>query len=131
MRPGTTAGPNCSACWWTARHARRCTSTSSKPWASNSRSATMSASEIPFHGVRVRYDSTKSYDELVAALLADIGERPAPIDDISKSFDGWEMYEQEVQSHVGPSGFMLFGRFNHGAWLTKAGIDRKVLRVIL
>jgi uncharacterized protein (DUF302 family) len=91
----------------------------------------MPASEIPFQGVRVRYDSTKNYDELVAALLADIGERPAPIDDISKSFDGWESYEQEVQSHVGPSGFMLFGRFNHGAWLTKAGIDRKVLRVIL
>jgi uncharacterized protein (DUF302 family) len=91
----------------------------------------MSASEIPFQGVRVRYDSTKSYDELVAALLADIGQRPVPIDDIAKSFDSWESYEAEVQSYVGPSGFMLFGRFNHGAWLGKAGIDRKVLRVIL
>jgi uncharacterized protein (DUF302 family) len=26
---------------------------------------------------------------------------------------------------------MLFGLFNHGGWITKAGIDRKVLRVIL
>jgi hypothetical protein len=75
----------------------------------------MSASEIPFQGMRVRYDRTKSYDELVAALLADIGERPAPIDEIAKAFDSWESYEQEVQSHVGPSGFMLFGQFNHGA----------------
>jgi uncharacterized protein (DUF302 family) len=91
----------------------------------------MSASEIPFQGVRVRYDSTNSYDELVAALLADIGERPVPIDDIAKALDSWESYEQEVQSYVGPSGFMLFGRFNHGAWIAKAGIDRKVLRVIL
>lgn len=28
---------------------------------------------IPFHGVRVHYDSAKSYDQLRAALLADIG----------------------------------------------------------
>ena len=33
--------------------------------------------------------------------------------------------------YVGPSGFMLFKLFDHGAWITKAGIDRKVLRVIL
>ena len=87
--------------------------------------------EIRFDGVRVRYDSVKSYDELVAALLADIGERPVPIDEFPKAFDAWESYEQKVQSYVGPSGFMLFGLFNHGGWITKAGIDRKVLRVIL
>ena len=29
----------------------------------------MSASETHFAGVRVRYDSTKSYEELVSALL--------------------------------------------------------------
>jgi uncharacterized protein (DUF302 family) len=91
----------------------------------------MSASEIPFQGVRVRYDSPKSYDELVAALLADIGEKPVPIDDFAKALKSWESYEQEVQTHVGPSGFILFGQFDHGGWITKAGIDRKVLRVIL
>lgn len=88
-------------------------------------------SEIHFDGVRVRYDSAKSYDELVAALLADIGEQPIPIDDIGKTSNSWDSYEQKVQSHVGPSGFMLFGLFNHGGWINKAGMDRKVLRVIL
>lgn len=91
----------------------------------------MSASETRFDGVRVRYDSAKSYDELVAALLADIGEKPVPIDEFPKAFRTWESYEKEVQSHVGPSGFMLFGLFDHGGWIRKAGIDRKVLRVIL
>jgi uncharacterized protein (DUF302 family) len=81
--------------------------------------------------VRVRYDSAKSYDELVATLLADIGEQPVSIDDIGRTSDTWVSYEQKVQSYVGPSGFMLFGLFNHGGWITKAGIDRKVLRVIL
>ena len=91
----------------------------------------MSASETRFDGVRVRYDSVKSYDELVAALLADIGEQPVPINDIATNAGDWRAYEERVQSHVGPSGFMLFGIVDHGAWITKAGIDRKALRVIL
>ena len=91
----------------------------------------MPTTEVHFDGVRVRYGSAKNYDELVTALLADIGEKPVPIDDFGKSFDSWESYEREVQSHVGPSGFMLFGLFNHGGWITKAGIDRKALRVVL
>lgn len=91
----------------------------------------MSASETRFDGVRVRYDSAKSYDELVAALLADIGENPVPIDDIAMTTGDWRAYEERVQTHVGPSGFMLFGIVDHGGWITKAGIDRKALRAIL
>ncbi|OBF84553.1 hypothetical protein A5791_24315 [Mycobacterium sp. 852002-51163_SCH5372311] len=94
----------------------------------------MSASEpheFRFDGVRLRYDSTKSYDQLVAALLADIGELPVPLEDSLTAANDWESYQREVESHVGPSGFMLFKLFDHGAWIQKAGIDRKVLRVIL
>ena len=87
--------------------------------------------ETRFDGVRVRYDSAKSYDDMVAALLADVGERPLSLDDFAKTSDSWEYYQQKVQSHVGPSGFMLFTLFDHGAWISKAGIDRKVLRDII
>jgi len=87
--------------------------------------------EIRFTGVRVRYESAKSYDELVAALLADVGDRPVPIDDFPKEFDSWESYRSKVETHVGVSGFMLFTMFDHGGWITKAGIDRQVLRVII
>jgi uncharacterized protein (DUF302 family) len=95
---------------------------------------TMSASdphETRFDGVRVRYDSTKSYDELVAALLADIGEQPVSLDDLAMASNDWESYQQQVEPLVGPSGFMLFQLYDHGAWIAKAGIERKVLRVIL
>jgi uncharacterized protein (DUF302 family) len=95
---------------------------------------TMSASnpqETRFDGVRVRYDSAKSYDELVAALFADIGETPVELDEFVKAPGSWQTYQQQVEPYVGPSGFMLFKLFDHGAWITKAGIDRKVLRVIL
>lgn len=94
----------------------------------------MSPSEpqrIPFDGVRVRYASSKSYGDLVAALLADIGDKPVPIGDIAVGFESWESYEREVGSHVGPSGFMLFAQFDHGGWIAKAGIERHVLRVVL
>ena len=86
--------------------------------------------EIRFEGVRVRYDSARTFDELVVALLGDIGENPVSLDGLAAS-DSWESYQQQVEPHVGPSGFMLFKLIDHGAWIKKAGIDRRVLRVIL
>ncbi|WP_046301443.1 DUF302 domain-containing protein [Mycobacterium sp. UM_Kg27] len=87
--------------------------------------------ELRFSGARVCYQSTKSYEELAAALFSEVGVRPVPIDDIAKDFAGWESYRDEVQTHVGPGGFMLFTVFDHGGWIAKAGIDRKALRVII
>jgi uncharacterized protein (DUF302 family) len=87
--------------------------------------------EIHFDGVRVRYDSAKGYDELLAALLADIGEKPVQINDFATATDDWQSYQDRVEPHAGPSGFMLFNLIDHGAWIRKAGIDRKVMRVIL
>ena len=87
--------------------------------------------EIRFDGVRMRCDSAKSYDELLAALLADIGEEPVPLDDPVRTSSRWESFQQQVEPLVGPSGFMLFHLIDHAAWITKAGIDRKVMRVIL
>ncbi|WP_006245714.1 DUF302 domain-containing protein [Mycolicibacterium tusciae] len=94
----------------------------------------MSASEpltIPFDGVRLRFGSTKSFDDVVDAVLTDVGREPVPIDDIAKVFASWDSYEHEVQSHVGPSGFMLFAAWNHGGWIVKAGIHRKALRLVI
>ena len=87
--------------------------------------------EIPFQGVRVRFDSAQRFEDVVAALLDDVGDKPVPIDDFAARFESWEAYEREVQSHAGPSGFMLFALLNHGDWIKKAGIDRKVLRVVI
>lgn len=94
----------------------------------------MSISEpqlIPFAGVRLRFASTKAFDDLVAALLAEVGATPVPIDDIAVNFRDWDSYEGEVRSHVGPSGFMLFAQWDHGGWIGKAGIDRRVLRFVI
>jgi uncharacterized protein (DUF302 family) len=86
--------------------------------------------EIRFEGVRVRYDSAKGYDELLAALLADIGDKAVSLDEFAGASD-WQSYQDKVEPLAGPSGFMLFNLIDHGAWITKAGIDRRVMRVVL
>jgi uncharacterized protein (DUF302 family) len=92
---------------------------------------TADRTEIPFHGLRVRFDSAKSFDDVVAALLDDVGDTPVPINDFAARFASWDAYQREVQSHVGPSGFILFGTLDHGAWIEKTGINRKVRRVLI
>jgi len=87
--------------------------------------------EIPFTGVRIRFDSKRSFDEVAAALRADVGEKPVKIDDLPARFESWESYKAEVESHVGPSGFILFGVFDHGAWIKKVGLRRKVVRFVI
>ncbi len=87
--------------------------------------------EIPFEGVRLRFDSRKRFDDVVAALLADVGQIPLMIDELPAKFEDWESYKVEVESHVGPSGFILFAVLNHGAWIKKVGIRKKVLRFVI
>jgi uncharacterized protein (DUF302 family) len=87
--------------------------------------------EIPFSGVRVRFDSKRRFDEVVKALLADVGEKPLMIDDLPAKFESWESYKAEVESHVGPSGFILFAALNHGAWIKKVDIHKKALRLVI
>ncbi|WP_205876776.1 DUF302 domain-containing protein [Mycobacterium camsae] len=87
--------------------------------------------ETRFEGVRVRYGSTKSYHEVVTALLADIGDQPVPIADIMATSGDWESFARNVEAYEGPSGFMLFALIDHGAWIRHADLHRKALRVIL
>jgi len=87
--------------------------------------------EIPFTGVRLRFDSNKSFDEVLSSLLVDLGDKPLPINELAAKFESWDSFRKEIESHVGPSGFTLFASFNHGAWIKKVGIRRKALRLII
>ena len=87
--------------------------------------------EIPFSGVRLSFDSKKRFDEVLSALLADVGAKPLMINDVAAKFESWESYKKEVESHVGPSGFILFAIIDHGAWIKKVDIRKKVLRLVI
>jgi uncharacterized protein (DUF302 family) len=87
--------------------------------------------EIPFHGVRLRFDSNKRFDAVLSSLLADVGDKPLPINEIAAKFESWDSYRKEIESHAGPSGFILFATIDHGAWIKKVGIRRRALRLII
>ena len=87
--------------------------------------------EIPFTGVRLRFDSNKSFDEVLSSLLADVGDKPLLINEVAHTSESWDEYKKEIESHVGPSGFSLFATIDHGAWIKKVGIQRKALRLII
>jgi uncharacterized protein (DUF302 family) len=94
--------------------------------------ATSDAQQIPFRGVRVRFDSDKTFDDLRDALLADIGAEPARITDLSALAErNWDAFAADVQRQAGPSDFMLMHLIDHTVWLSTAGLERKALRVIL
>jgi hypothetical protein len=46
--------------------------------------------EIPFSGVRLRFDSSKSFDELLSALLADVGDKPLLFNEVRDNSESWD-----------------------------------------
>ena len=87
--------------------------------------------EIPFNGVRFTFDSNKSFDKVMSALLADVGDNPVLLNEVAANYESWESYKKEIESHIGPSGFSLFATIDHGAWIKKVGIRRKAVRLII
>jgi hypothetical protein len=77
--------------------------------------------EIPFNGVRLRFDSNK-FHEVLSSLLADVGDKPLLINEVAAKSESWDSYSKEIESRLGPSGFILFD--------TKVGIRRKAVRLI-
>ncbi|MFS2158560.1 DUF302 domain-containing protein [Pseudomonas sp. Pseusp122] len=91
----------------------------------------MQVNEQTFQGVRVRLTSAKPYAEALTSLLDDIGDVPIDLDQILKSQQSWDDCREYFNQVAGPSGFMLFGMLDHGAWMDKAGSFRRSIRIIL
>jgi uncharacterized protein (DUF302 family) len=86
----------------------------------------------PFEAKRMRFDSTRSFDDVLLNLRKLVGA--ATLQEEIKQESGKptrEDFEKVIQSHVGESGFMLFLEIDHGEWLPVFGIQRKVVRWIL
>jgi uncharacterized protein (DUF302 family) len=84
-----------------------------------------------FHGVRVTIQSDHPFDVVLGALLDDIGHTPVPPNDVAAANETWASYEAAMTTHLGESGFMLFATIDHGAWISKQGIGKKSVRVVL
>lgn len=87
--------------------------------------------EITFNGVRLTFDSNKSFDDVVSSLLADVGDKPVLLNEVAANSESWDSYKKVIESRLGPSGFSLFAVIDHGAWIKKVGIRRKMVRFII
>jgi uncharacterized protein (DUF302 family) len=84
---------------------------------------------LSFSGRRVRYETERSFDEVLATLRTTIGdatrgELGAAVRDCGTQ----ESFARRMQEVAGDSGFMLFFEMDHGAWLKTFGVRRKIVR---
>ena len=84
-----------------------------------------------FSGRRVRCETTRSFDDVLAGLRTAVGdathgELNAAVHDCATQ----QLFVQRMQEIAGDSGFMLFFEMDHGAWLKTFGIRRKIVRWI-
>jgi uncharacterized protein (DUF302 family) len=84
--------------------------------------------EVAFTGKRIRYRSTLSFDVVLARLRARVGE--ITIASVLDPSTTREEFEKKVQQHTGDSGFTLFVQMDHGSWIAKFGIKRRLVRWI-
>jgi uncharacterized protein (DUF302 family) len=86
---------------------------------------------VSFDGQRILHRSRLNFDQVLFNLRAHVGETTvAKIVELSIEAGSAEAFEKRVQEYLGDSGFMLFGEMDHGRWIEKFGIKRRLLRWI-
>jgi uncharacterized protein (DUF302 family) len=87
---------------------------------------------IQFTGVRISHESLLDFDRVLLNIRSVIGDMTIKrFDALTAEASTGEAFERTVETCLGPSGFMLFATIDHGAWISKFGIRRRVLRLIL
>ncbi len=90
------------------------------------------AQTIQFTGVRISHECSLDFDRVLSNIHAGIGDMTiSRFDALTADASTGEAFERTVETCLGPSGFMLFATIDHGAWISKFGIPRRVLRFIL
>jgi uncharacterized protein (DUF302 family) len=87
----------------------------------------------PFQGIRIEVDTSTSFGEVLSRLRNLMGNTNVPeVVALAKEAISEAEYAHRVEERfVGQSGFMLFYEIDHGGWLSRFGINRRVVRWIL
>src|ERR1700741_3480239 len=87
----------------------------------------------PFQGIRIEVDTLVSFDEVLSRLRRLMGDARMPeFAALAKVAMTEAEFAQKVEERfIGESGFTLFHEIDHGGWLPRFGINRRVVRWIL
>jgi uncharacterized protein (DUF302 family) len=91
-------------------------------------STTGQREELEFTGKRIRYVSSLSFDDVLAKLRARVGE--TTLDKLLDPSATREEFESKVTRTIGDSGFVLLVQMDHGSWMEKFGVKRRLIRWI-
>jgi uncharacterized protein (DUF302 family) len=96
-----------------------------------SATSTTAREVVAFAGQRILHRSELSFNQVMSNLRARVGETTVEtIVQLSSMPESLEAFEEKVQQYVGDSGFMLFAEMDHGRWIEKFGIKRRLIRWI-
>src|SRR6476660_9583504 len=86
-----------------------------------------------FEGVRLEVTTSAGFDVVLDRLRNSMGKTSIPeIVEIAQKPISEPEYRRIIQERfVGKSGFMVFYEIDHGGWLSKFGINRRVVGWIL
>src|SRR5215470_12235835 len=86
-----------------------------------------------FEGVRLEVTTSAGFDVVLDRLRDSMGRTSIPeIVELAQKPISEAEYRRVIQERfVGKSGFMLFHEIDHGGWLSKFGIRRRMVRWIL
>jgi uncharacterized protein (DUF302 family) len=89
--------------------------------------------DIPFEGARLEVTTSAAFDDVINRLRDCMGHTSVPeIVKIAQKHISEAEYRRIIEEQfVGKSGLMLFHEIDHGGWLSKFGINRRVVRWIL
>ncbi|KAJ7276338.1 hypothetical protein B0H12DRAFT_1084863 [Mycena haematopus] len=79
----------------------------------------------------VTFSTALSFPEVTSRLDAQIGKGNALVPELMRGATSKEALETQVDSRVGPSGFLYFNEFNHGAWLQLFSSSPRVVVYVL
>ena len=91
-----------------------------------------SVTKRSFQGERIVIHTSLGFDATCESFRRLLGKSSFPdLAELSRSPITQAEFENQVQARfVGESGFMLFAEFDHGAWLSKFGLERRSVRWI-
>jgi uncharacterized protein (DUF302 family) len=97
------------------------------------RRARINSQTTEFKGVRVVVDTALPFSTVLSRFKALMGRASIPelIALNRETADETEFARQVNERFVGRSGFMLFAEIDHGGWISKFGINRQTVRLIL